>query len=173
MFSINESIRELVEGRIGGLGPVEVRFFTPTPAFYSAMEPFRDNIINEAGCGRGDTLVELREAGFKAAGCDLRVDAVGSIQRGIQRMCATRFPYCDRIVLLICRPDHSGWAEEAILKALAAGSTAIYVGLASNIERDFDPDVITQAVKQIDGVGQEGESMWIFDPSSFVHPEGV
>lgn len=158
----NSILADLYDRAVGVIPPTPLRFFTPNAKFWAALENYRTDVIVEFGTGRGDTLREARARGFRAAGCDVSA-SIESIMDGIHQMSALRFPLAPGMVAIACRPDHSGWVQAALERALSHECVAIYVGKPENVERDLDDD-FAELGWLIEDVGEEGELMLLFRP---------
>lgn len=156
---MNELLAELYD-RMEGQPSTDLRFFTPNEHFWSLMEEFKDKLIVEFGCGKADTLQEAKERGFRWAGCDLR--RTPELIDGVYMLNALRMPLSKDMMCIACRPDHSGWVEPALRRALEFGCTVIYVSKETNMDRDIggllDNEIFFRHMK----VGKEDEGMVIF-----------
>lgn len=153
----------LMDLNLGRILETPLRFFTPTHGFWEKMEAYRDQVIVEFGAGRGDTLAEAKEKGFRWTGCDLADNSIETTMRGVHTISALRFPLAAGMVAIACRPDHSGWCGPALERALEQGCVAIYVGLEKNAERDLG-DLYDHHDELIPDMGDEGEHMWVWTP---------
>lgn len=162
---MNYQIAELFDRIVGGLPPTAMRFFTPLSKFWSSIAKVSgESVIVEFGSGKGDIVSEGRELGLKISGCDLNAGHAEMV-KGVHRMNAVRFPLQTGIVAIACRPDHSGWVEMALTRALDEGCIAIYVGLNKNVERDLFYLLKSKHRRDvINNVGKENERMWVFYP---------
>lgn len=143
--------------------PPTLRFFKPTEKFWKFMDSFRSKVIIEAGAGAGYTTEEGNSRGFNWIGIDPRVDEVNAAKR-VWRGNALTHTYTEDNVLVIPRPDHSGWAEQAMRKALEDGCPAVYVGLPENLERDL-LELATQVhYVLLHDMGEDGEVAVLFYP---------
>jgi hypothetical protein len=138
-----------------------LRFFTPTELFFQALEPHKAVRLVEAGAGTGATSKELVERGFDMLPLDImpregQWDAVLPLD-------AESVPYSPELWLLICRPDHSGWAYDTMKLALNAGASVFYAGLERNFEIDLR-DYLGQEKWRYADAGEEGESLFFFAP---------
>lgn len=98
-------------------------FFTPTARFFEALEPFRQKAtLVEAGCGQGLVSKSLDKRGFQVVALDIAPRQKQWSK--VQLREAESFPYSDAAFVLICRPDHSGWAYDTIEQALRRGARA-------------------------------------------------
>lgn len=159
---MNALLRELRNQTLQGMMAPAHRFFTPTEAFFSALEPYRDVMLVDAGTGLGQLPEEARERGFNMQGIDLLVRPNQS--KTILFVDAESFPYSPERWLLMCRPDHSGWVYDTLEAALNRGASAFYVGLEQNFLVDLD-DYLGRYAKAWPNVGKDGESMFLFTPA--------
>lgn len=154
-----DSMQSLLQSlNIGGYTLPNGRFFTPTPVFWDAIKPYQDTMFLDAGCGSGDLVNELIDNGFKAIGCDINMrDGVNDYGRTIQLVNATSFPLTKGMTVLTCRPDHSGWCEPLLERAVKFNCTFIYIGLERNLDLDLSSDVNYEIIAR--DVGEDGELM--------------
>ena len=127
-------------------------FFEPTQDFIEWINHQPGRII-DCGCGVG-----LLSSLFpdKVFGIDLyeRDCPLSKVYYG---MCATEFPFNKNDIVLIARPDHSGWHYEVFKNALNNGLKVIYIGLP----RNYDSDLYgTDRKLLVNNAGQEGEQAW-------------
>lgn len=147
-----------------------IRFFTGNALFFNALGELvakhtgivnqRRPMIIECGCGSQDTTRDLQERGFLVRGCDIFRREGQSDDVYISD--ATTLPFDAMTWALICRPDHSGWADATIKKALNQGGVGIYVGLQENYDNDISPELQERFWDGVKSVGLEGEDMWVF-----------
>lgn len=157
-----------LEELLADIPPTTLRFFTPTDQFWEFMNSFRSKVIIEAGAGAGYTTEEAKERGFDWMGIDPRVDHV-TAARGVYRGNATRHTHTPgENVLVVPRPDHSGWAEQAMRKALEEGCPAIYVGLPENLEKDILDLATEMHYNLIPDMGEDGEVAVVFYPADYL-----
>ena len=74
--------------------------------------------------------------------------------------------YHQRLQVLVCRPDHGGWVGELLEQFLSGEKVCkrfIYVGKPENIEIDFDEDQLLHVHKKIEGVGEDNETMLVWE----------
>lgn len=140
-----------------------VRFFEPTEAFFKALAPFKGKQFIDAGAGQGHVTAQARERGFKMLPVDImpregRVVEVLPLEAESQ-------PYSEDLWLLICRPDHSGWAYETLRIALEAGASVFYAGLPRNFAVDLE-DFQGLEAQRWDAVGEEEEVLLLFTPEA-------
>lgn len=140
-----------------------IRFFTPTEIFWNTItENFEPNAgIIEVGAGAGDTTQEAAERKLKWLGIDLRADE-SNMSKGVLQANAVTFDYGFAKLVIACRPDHSGWVEEALEKALLADCDIMYVGLEENADHDIQELMELFEYTVIDNAGEEGEKIWWF-----------
>lgn len=139
-----------------------LRFFTPTQQFWEAMEQWRGQGFIECGAGSGETTREAVANGFKFMAVDIcKRDG----QDNVTIIDATMMSFSDAAWPIICRPDHSGWCEDVMDRALEAGAGCIYVGLRRNVENDLG-DHFGEHDAFFADVGEEDECLWYFAPRS-------
>ncbi|MDH1555920.1 hypothetical protein N5E86_15815 [Stutzerimonas stutzeri] len=151
---------DLVGAQMAGVAPT-LRFFTPTDEFWSVMSRFKNTPIFEFGAGTGETVEEARALGFRWSGCDHRTGPE-TMLRGVHQLNALRVPLTEGMTAIACRPDHSGWVERALRRALNHNANAIYVSKGRNAARDIGDLLLDRPFEMIESVGAEGEAMWIF-----------
>ena len=162
---MNALLRELRnEVMLNMRGPAH-RFFTPTAAFFAALEEFKHLTLVDAGTGMGQLPDEARKRGFKMVGLDL-LRRPGQSE-SVLFMEAESFPYSDSKWLMMCRPDHSGWVYDTLETALKRGAGVFYVGLEDNLLTDLG-DYIGRSTKAWQKVGKDGECMFLFMPSALL-----
>lgn len=144
--------------RTGGLP--NQRFFTPTEAFWQALGdvlPAGVGLV-DAGCGRGDLIGEAEGRGMTIHGIDI-CDREGQDPR-VVRADAVSYPWSAARWLMMCRPDHSGWAWDATRLARRRGAHVLYVGLPDNYRRDLG----RMKNECLGRVGVEGENLYLLKP---------
>lgn len=161
----SNALQELMGTLLGALPPTPYRFFKPRKGFWKLMDKHRGTVVVEMGAGRGDTTEEAKAHGFRWVGCDLATNDVETLMKGVQTISALDFPLVAGMTVIACRPDHSGWCEPSLQRALDTGCVAIYVGLEKNAERDLG-DLYHQVADFHTGVGEEGECMWVWPSAS-------
>lgn len=154
-------------------------FFKPNAKFLNTMaSEYKDVGILEAGSGVGHVLKVVKEYGKNYG-----ISAMSNI-RGfdIHRRTEYEVPefeifmadaldltvYHQRLQVLVCRPDHGGWVSELLEQFLLGEKVCkrfIYVGKPENIEIDFDEDQLLHAHKKIEGVGEDNETMLVWEIS--------
>jgi hypothetical protein len=140
----------------------DLRFFMPTAAFYTALEPYKSIGLVDAGAGTGMVSKDLTERGFRMLAVDL-MPREGQGEHVIQ-MEAESVPYGPNLWLLLCRPDHSGWVYDTMQRALARGAGVFYAGLERNFSIDLD-DYVGRETMRYANVGEEEESLFFFEPT--------
>jgi hypothetical protein len=134
----------------------EIRFFTAKPLFFKTLKEWvGGRVLFECGSGSGHTTRELQERGFTAVPVDIAAREGQCRDTLIVDACQLKF--AKSVWPLVCRPDHSGWAEHLFTRAYAQDAHAIYVGLKENVARDLHFPHKVVAVKR--GVGVENEMM--------------
>ncbi len=157
-------MQELRNRTMGLLTLPDNRFFTPKPVFWDMLKAFVDGerslgnrlTFMDCGCGAGDLIKEAQAHDLTIAGCD--VQKRERQEAGVLTLDATQIRWRFDYWPLICRPDHSGWAEDVVSNAILQGARAIYVGKPSNYHRDVGGLPIKRFVRN---VGEEGETMYI------------
>ena len=152
-------------------------FFKPNAKFLNTMaSEYKDVGILEAGSGVGHVLKVVKEYGKNYG-----ISAMSNI-RGfdIHRRTEYEVPefeifmadaltlnvYHQRLQVLVCRPDHGGWVSELLEQFLLGEKVCkrfIYVGKPENIEIDFDEDQLIHVHKKIEGVGEDNETMLVWE----------
>jgi SAM-dependent methyltransferase len=145
-----------------------MRFFTPTPEFWkwlkATVKKHPKMPIIDCGCGYGQLVREMRQAGYPAIGLDPRFDIFDEkipldLVGAIYAMEAEHFPLVRSTpsILFTCRPCHSGFPVH-INRVRPAGSVFFYIGLEKNLELDMEDGTYRLATKKV--VGEEGEKIW-------------
>lgn len=143
----------------GGILP-GLKFFRPTPAFFTHMAEYRGRTIYDVGCGMGHVTEALLKRGHGVLPIDVffREGAVmlPEIADG------TAYPYVTRSVVLLARPCHGWFVEPVIEQAVACGVHAVlYVSKARNAEGDLGQ--FRRRFRRILGsVGRDGETLYRF-----------
>jgi hypothetical protein len=161
-------LRHLRNQRMGSFLGSSLTFFQPTPAFYEALEPFKEKSIVDAGAGMGHVSKEGCKRGFRMLPIDImpregQWDAVMPVD-------AESMHYSEGQWLLVCRPDHSGWAYDTMEQALRAGAGVFYAGLERNFDCDLG-DYLGRETKRWDNVGEDGETLFLFMPEALLPAE--
>lgn len=135
-------------------------FFNPSDNFWDLLQSdwYHYRRVIDAGCGVGEVSRGLRDRGRDYVAIDLhqrREQGGSDIDIRIMNICEWYCEYGD--LLIVARPNHSGWATEALVTAVRDRAEAIYVGLEKNISVDLDGLVIE---KLREDVGGDGESAW-------------
>lgn len=128
-------------GRLQELGfsMPQLRFFTPLPVFWDLLRDITKNGagVIEVGAGNGDMFFDGALEGFSIQGIDsMKRDGISHVLIAD----ATTFEYKAGMLVLCCRPDHSGWAGHALDQALERGASFAYVGLRQNFYRDISEE---------------------------------
>lgn len=164
--SLFAQITAISMGRMQELGfsMPNQRFFTPVPAFWDALRDITRNGagVIEVGAGSGDMFFDGIHEGFSIQGIDtIKRDGANHVLIAD----ATSFPYKAGMLVLCCRPDHSGWSSHAMARAIECGASFLYAGLARNFERDFtDDDLEAVAYRPDFEAGEEGEVLLGWGP---------
>lgn len=169
---MNRDLMDMISSIDGGslvarlvmMPPTTLRFFTPTERFWVCLQEWLkpDSSVVEVGAGAGYTTEEARTRYNQWYGIDVRTDG-DTLTRGVLRDDATTYDYSRWDVMIACRPDHSGWVQEAVEQAIKQNCVAIYVGLEDNFPTDMYDLEDNYCIKYFD-VGAEGEHMWVFRP---------
>lgn len=125
-------------------------FFAPGDAFLTWLKAHAgDRPVFDVGCGSGLFTERMWAVGIKALGIDRRAyDTVRHLATRLRTLqaCATD---CQTLrdhagLVLFCRPDHTGWVADAILK-LHADSEVLYISKPGNRHVDL-PEFKTEEV---------------------------
>lgn len=140
-------------------------FFRPNENFTKWLDSsihLRYQPIFEIGAGQGLALKHMQDAGLNATGLDLfqRPDTHTLVQVASEEIIhkvVTAAP--SRMVMMICRPCHSGFAQTYFKLQLKFHhrTFAYYIGLRRNLELDL-PDMSVELVAE--DVGEDGECIW-------------
>lgn len=157
-----ELYARLTDANLGRMPATPLQFFKPRPSFWRTMRRIaQDKLVVEFGAGRGIIGHEARERHDMGWACiDL---SRTNVENSVHSFNALRFPLEKRMIAIACRPDHSGWVEPALTRALLMGCTAIYVGLDRNAQRDLG-ELYELVADFHSNIGQENENIWIFNP---------
>jgi hypothetical protein len=161
-------LRNLRNQTLSGMRAPAMQFFIPNAAFFTALEPYKGTSFVEAGAGLGKVTQEALEHGFKMLAIDL-MPRDGQWE-SVLVMDAESMPYSADLWLLMCRPDHSGWAYDTLELALKRGAGVFYAGLKRNFEVDLG-DYVGRETKRWDKVGEDGESLFLFMPDALLPPD--
>lgn len=167
MMHIPASLRQLRDARMRSMCLPALVFFEPKDSFFDALAPFKGTRIVEAGAGMGHVTREAAARGFNMVAVDLAGREVQWEQ--VQHIAAESMPYGPDTWLLMCRPDHSGWAYDTMEIALRAGATVFYAGLERNFSIDLG-EYVGRETQRWENVGEEGESLFMFEPASLLPP---
>lgn len=132
------------------------RFFEPQESFWEQLAQYKDRRIFDCGTGCGSLPKEARERGFDMIGIDL-LDRDGQ-DPDVVRLDARVMPFQPTDVVIVCRPDHSGWIVDLLERALHKTGMFIYIGL----DKNFDTDLWEYANEFdtiIEEIGMDGEKM--------------
>lgn len=159
---MHATLRSLRNQTLGNMQGPEIRFFTPNYTFFNALEPYKDKMLVDAGAGTGMVSKEAAEHGFDMLAIDImpRDGQWGKVVL----LDAESVPYSDDRWLLLCRPDHSGWAYDVLELALRRGASVFYAGLERNLSIDLGEYVGRESMKWA-RVGEDGEDLFLFEPS--------
>lgn len=142
-----------------GLTFPHLKFFKPNDNFYQVMEEFNGKNIVDAGAGVGHVASGLRNEGHSCVAIDINAR---DDSEDVLITDATSFDYSSVDVVLICRPDHSGWTSPLIDHIRSLGKVAIYVGLEENFESDLTEEQDEMALDMGVVAGNDGERMLIW-----------
>lgn len=150
-------------------------FDLPAPVFFDPRREFWDWLdtpglryrqIIDVGAGTGHLTDQLIARGYEAIGIDLFPRVNTSLN--VQQADATKYEYDKDAynegapVVLICRPCHDGFAEQAAMQAIKHCEASVYyIGLDSNLENDFPTDHYHMTLVA-ENVGHSGENIWLF-----------
>ena len=158
-------LRSLRNQAMGGMYAPALQFFIPTASFFEALNPYKGTSLVEAGAGLGKVTQEAVKNGFRMLAIDI-MPRDGQWER-VTIMDAESMPYSSDLWLLMCRPDHSGWAYDTLELALKRGAGVFYAGLERNFDVDLG-DYVGRETKRWDNVGEDGESLFLFMPDSLL-----
>ncbi len=149
----------------------DLRWFTPTDAFWPALQTLVDQnpglTFVDVGTGKGDLPAEARGKGFKMLGVDIRVPVPNPNHVELKEanqvtIGPLRWP-------VVCRPCHSGFPIDLLARAKASAAGFAYVGFRRNLKRDVGTEAYTFTVAN---VGQEKESLYAWIPKPRRRPVG-
>lgn len=161
-------LRSLRNYAMAGMVAPALQFFTPNADFFKALEPYKGKGFVEAGAGLGKVTREAVGNGFRMLAIDVMPREKQWKQVVIME--AEGMPYSTDLWLLMCRPDHSGWAYDTLEIALKRGAGVFYAGLERNFEVDLG-DYVGRETKRWDNVGEDGESLFLFMPEALLPPD--
>lgn len=139
------------------------RFFTPRGRFWRVLREVVPGDVDlvDAGCGRGDLIVEGAALAFDLIGIDIS-PREGQNSRVV--LCdAVEYDWGPFVWPLICRPSHDGWVADTVSAARKAGATVLYVSTQQNYKRDLG----RIRSKCLGIVGLEGERMYLIPPYKY------
>lgn len=154
--SLDASVIAQLMDEVGGLELPAVRFFRPTPTFFTAMEAFRCLTIYDVGAGVGHVAASLAARAFDVVAFDLndRDERACKVRRGN----GATFPYETGSVVMLCRPCHGPFASLVAERAEVRGAAwFLYVGLPRNRTRDLGARKFRSITP---GVGLDGERLY-------------
>jgi hypothetical protein len=147
-----------------GFSMPQLRFFTPLPVFWPLLKAITkgEHGVIEVGAGNGDMWFDGLRHGLSIQGMDTcKRDGVSHVLIAD----ATTFEFRPGMLVLCCRPDHSGWAGHARSRAIECGASFAYVGLTRNLLFDLDDDALDCIDYVSDGeIGEDGEQMLGWGP---------
>lgn len=158
-------LRQLRNVTLGGMTATSLRFFEPTEAFFQAMSAYKDRMVVDAGAGMGHVSAQLEARGHSMLPVDI-MPREGQSPK-VVLLEAESLPYGDNLWLMLCRPDHSGWAYDTMELALRRGAGVFYAGLERNFDCDLG-DYVGRETKRWSQVGEEGEDLFLFMPSALL-----
>jgi hypothetical protein len=161
-------LRTLRNQTMGGMCAPAMQFFIPTAAFFEALKPYQGKSLVEAGAGLGKVTEQAVKRGFRMRAVDI-MPREGQWEH-VMIIDAESMPYSASMWLLMCRPDHSGWAYDTLEIALKRGAGVFYAGLERNFEVDLG-DYVGREAKRWDQVGEDGESLFLFMPEALLPPD--
>lgn len=133
-------------------------FFQPTEKFTNWMETtpwLRYRRIVDCGAGMGAVGYALKN--HDVVGIDImhREEYLSPVQFDD----ATQYDFDGDEVVLIARPCHGGWHENAYKRAIRNGChDMLYIGLHKNLPVDFGDDWVIEEI--LTEAGEDGESIW-------------
>lgn len=127
-------------------------FFNPAASFLAWLKTHAANrIVFDVGCGNGELLRRMWKTDIKAVGInvlgDIQIEDPQTLMRTLCQdavSCRMLHEARDGLVLF-CRPDHSGWVSNAIVK-LHESVEVLYISLPVNVPVDL-PNFETERVK--------------------------
>jgi hypothetical protein len=147
-----------------GFSMPQLRFFTPLQSFWDTLKTITAGGagVIEVGAGNGDMYFDGMAHGFAIQGIDtMQRDGVSHVYIAD----ATTFPFKPGMLVICCRPDHSGWAGHALEQALECGASFAYIGLRQNFYRDLSDERLDDIpYESAFDVGEEGEVMLGWGP---------
>ncbi|MDO8414875.1 MAG: hypothetical protein Q7S87_01540 [Agitococcus sp.] len=162
---LSTALRTRRNASLGGFMGSALQFFTPTESFFQALAEYKDKRIVDAGAGMGLVSIEAAARGFDMVAVDI-MPREGQWER-VLIMEAESMPYDANMWLLLCRPDHSGWAYDTLEHALQQGAGVFYAGLARNFDIDLGGYVGRESMRW-ENVGKEGETLFLFLPDALL-----
>ena len=151
--------------RLSSIVAANIRFFMPNEGFFEALAPYKRKTLVDAGAGCGLVSKEAEERGFTMLAVDLMPRAEQWAK--VLLMEAESLPYSEHLWLLMCRPDHSGWAYDTLEVALKRGAGVFYAGLERNFDTDLG-DYVGREAKRWTNVGEDGEDLFLFMPEALL-----
>lgn len=150
-------------------------FFKPNQKFLETLGQW-DNFLVEIGCGVGNTLMHIQNYGIvngnkamqNAVGCDifLREKYDAEVIVGMDATSLDFNPYTRNQTILVCRPDHGAWVQQALVlfkSGVEHCKRFVYVSKPENIDIHFDSVDLGCVTERIEGVGEDGEVMLIWE----------
>jgi len=133
-------------------------FFEPSGVFVDWLVRLagRREVV-DCGCGTGELVRRVVEAGGKAIGLDV-ADREGQVV-DVVPIDATAFPFTSRHVAVLARPSRGEWIREVIEKAHEAGADVVYVGLPKHHAEDVGDLEGVECV--MTDAGRDGESVYL------------
>jgi len=162
---LDTSLRQLRNVTLGGITGSALTFFEPNDTFFTALTGYRDRMLVDAGAGMGHVSVQGTARGLNMLPVDI-MPRYGQSDK-VMLVEAESLPYGEHLWLLLCRPDHSGWAYDTMELALRRGAGVFYAGLERNFDCDLG-DYVGRETKRWANVGEEGEDLFLFMPSALL-----
>lgn len=153
----------------GGMDLGPLTFYTPTENIWGHLKLIHNLGVRftECGSGMGTFLDEANKRGLVDKGVDINT------RKGQSKLIITanacNLMWSPTHWPIICRPDHSGWANVVTEKALSEGARVLWIGLGRNFDRDLSS--YKSKVERINpkghqhAVGDEGENLYIIKQS--------
>lgn len=158
MNYLSDPIRQL-EGLVHM--PFCSRFFEPRAQFVDwCKQTYPSAFWIDCGAGQGHITKLLRENGMQAAGLDLYAPTEDAVINDLINMDCVKFPFTDKMVVLLCRPCRGDWIHATIIKAVESGCPMIYIGKQSHFNDDLAP-LPYKVELVLSDIGMDGENLWI------------
>ena len=139
----------------------KMTFFRPKTEFLAWLRAYaRGRPAFDVGCGNGEFLTRMWDAGIKAMGVDKYADEIADMRVRMRTLCQDAIT-CKTLktypgLVLFCRPNHTGWVADTIATNLHPDSEVLYISKPGNHFVDL-PDF---RVEELDAPGLEVEAVW-------------